>query len=124
MNKYQSIHAFFSSFGMPAYEENSVPTAEDAPPFPYITYSLNTAFAMDELSLPFSLWFRSPSQEEINLKTAEIALDIGLAKILPCDEGAVIIRPGTPFAQGMSDDSDPMIKRKLINLEAKYATTY
>ena len=124
MNKWQVVNQFFSSFGLKAYEENSVPTGADAPDFPYITYSLNAGYDIDRISLPFSLWYRSRSQEEINLKTDEIAQDIGLAKTLPCDEGAVILRPGTPFSQGMSDESDPMIKRKYINLEALFVTIH
>lgn len=123
MDKYQAINAFFASFGIPVYEENSVPIDQGLT-FPYLTYSLRTSYALDSLSLTFSLWYRSASQKEINLKTAEIAQAIGLAKVLPCDEGAVIIRPGVPFAQGMSDDSDPMIKRKYIILDAEFVTTY
>lgn len=121
MNKVQALHSFFSSFDLPAYEENSVP---DDISFPYITYALNTGYALERISLAFSLWYRSKSQEGINLKTAEIAQTIGLKKVLPCDEGGIIIYPGTPFAQGMSDPSDPLIKRKLINLEVEYVTTY
>ena len=124
MDKYQALYQFFSSFDIPAYEENSVPSGDDAPAFPYLTYSLNTAYALDETSLSVSLWYRSPSQAEINLKTAEIAQGIGQAKTVPCEEGAVIIRPGVPFAQGMSDETDPMIKRKVINLSANFATIY
>ena len=124
MDKYQAINDFFESFGLTAYEENSVPIGDDAPAFPYITYALNTSYALDELLLPFSLWYRSTSQREINLKTADIAQAVGMSKVLTCDEGAVILRPGTPFAQGMSDDSDPMVKRKLINLTAKFVTIY
>ena len=124
MDKYQALYQFFSSFDIPAYEQNSVPIGNDAPDFPYLTYALNTAYGLDEISLTLSLWYRSQSQAEINLKTAEIAQEIGFAKVIPCSEGAVIIRPGVPFAQGMSDDTDPMIKRKLIILNANFATIY
>lgn len=36
------LNSFYSSFGLPAYDENSVPTGENAPAFPYITYSFHT----------------------------------------------------------------------------------
>ena len=124
MNKWQALHQFFSGFGLKAYEENSVPTGEDAPEFPYLTYAMYTGYAFDRIVLPFSIWYYSQSQEEINLKTAEIAQAIGDSVELPCDEGGVILYAGTPFAQGMSDPSDPLIKRKLINLEAEFVTTY
>lgn len=123
-NKWQVIHSFMASFSLPAYEEASIPTGELAPDFPYLSYSLETGYALDESTIQFSLWYRSPSQAEINLKTDEIAQDLGLFKVLPCDEGAVIIRPGTPFAQGMQDPHDPLIKRKLITLEASYITIH
>ena len=124
MDKWQAVHDFFASVGLNAYEENSVPTGELAPSFPYITYSMNTSYALDENNLLCSLWYYSTSLREIDQKTDEIASKIGLAKVIPCSEGAVIIRPGTPFSQGMSDNSDPMIKRKLIMLNAMFATTH
>ena len=37
MNKEQAIHFFWSQFGLPAYDENSVP---DDAQMPYITYNV------------------------------------------------------------------------------------
>lgn len=38
MNKAQAIQAFWESFGVPAYEESTVP---DDAVMPYITYSMD-----------------------------------------------------------------------------------
>ena len=42
MTREQAIFDFWNSFNIPAFEENSVPTGEDAPAYPYITYQLVT----------------------------------------------------------------------------------
>ena len=39
MTKAEALHSFYSSFGLTAYEENSVP---DDAEFPYITYNITT----------------------------------------------------------------------------------
>ena len=37
MDRYEAQYAFWSSFGVPAYEQNSVPDLDDLT-FPYITF--------------------------------------------------------------------------------------
>ena len=37
MTKEAALHNFWSMFGVPAYEENAVPSGEDGAEFPYIT---------------------------------------------------------------------------------------
>ena len=58
MTKAAAIYQFWSSFGLTAYEENTVPT--DAA-FPYITYQLVTDSFDREIPLVASLWYRSES---------------------------------------------------------------
>ena len=48
MTKAEALHGFYSSFGLRAYEASSVPTGEDAPAFPYLTYD----FAADSFGVP------------------------------------------------------------------------
>lgn len=121
--KAATIYEFWNNFEMPAYEENSVPTGEDAPKFPYITYQLVTDSLGNEVAMTASLWYRGTSWLEANAKTDEISRAIGRkGAVLDCDGGKVWIKRGSPFAQNMSDESDNLIKRKYLNITAEYLT--
>ena len=121
--KAATIYEFWNSFEMPAYEENSVPTGEDAPKFPYITYQLVTDSLGNEVAMTASVWYRGTSWVEANAKTEEISQRIGRkGAVLDCNGGKVWIKRGTPFAQNMGDESDNLIKRKYLNITAEYLT--
>lgn len=121
--KAATIYEFWNSFEMPAYEENSVPTGEDAPEFHYITYQLVTDSLGNEVAMPASLWYRGTSWLEANAKTEEISQRIGRkGVVLDCNGGKIWIKRGTPFAQNMGDESDNLIKRKYLNITAEYLT--
>ena len=120
MTKAAAIYKFWSSFGLTAYEENTVPT--DAA-FPYITYQLVTDSFDREIPLTASLWYRSARWSDINAKTEEISQTISRGgKIIPCDGGAIWLKRGQPFAQSMGDESDDLIKRKYLNITAEFMT--
>ena len=120
MTKAAAIYQFWNSFGLTAYEENSVP---DDAAFPYITYQLVTDSFDSELPLTASLWYRSESWTGINSKTEEISQTISRGgKIISCDGGAIWLKRGQPFAQSMGDESDDLIKRKYLNITAEFMT--
>ena len=120
MTKAAAIYQFWSSFGLTAYEENTVPT--DAA-LPYITYQLVTDSFDREIPLTASIWYRSESWAGINAKTDEISQTISRGgKIIPCDGGAIWLKRGQPFAQSMGDESDDLIKRKYLNITAEFMT--
>jgi hypothetical protein len=120
MTKAAAIYQFWSSFGLTAYEENTVP--EDAA-FPYVTYQLVTDSFDREVAATASLWYRGESWTAINAKTEEISAHIGLGgKIIKCDGGRIWIKRGQPFAQNMGDESDDLIKRKYLNLTFEFFT--
>jgi hypothetical protein len=124
MTKASALYNFFSSFGIEAYEETLVPTGEEAPKFPYLTYQLVTDSFDNEVLIPVSLWYRSEaSLLALNTKTEEISQRIGRGGIfLDCDGGKIWIKRGSPFAQTMSDPEDNTIKRKYINITAEFLT--
>lgn len=126
MTKEAAQFNFWSTFGLTAYEENTVPRADDtehAPAFPYLTYQVATGDFGTETLLAASLWYRSPSWVEINQKAREIEETIGFDGILlPCDGGAMWIKRGRPFAQNMSDHDDDMIRRKYLNVSVEFIT--
>ena len=120
MTKAAAIYQFWNSFGLTAYEENSVP---DEAQFPYITYQLVTDSFDREVPVTASLWYRSEGWTAINAKTEEISQEISRGgKILSCDGGAIWLKRGQPFAQNMGDESDDLIKRKYINITAEFMT--
>ena len=120
MTKAAAIYQFWSSFGLTAYEENTVPT--DAA-FPYITYQLVTDSFDREVPVTASIWYRSESWTAINAKTEEISQKISRGgKIISCDGGAIWLKRGQPFAQSMGDESDDLIKRKYLNITADFMT--
>ena len=120
MTKAAAIYQFWNSFGLTAYEENSVP---DDATFPYITYQLVTDSFDREIPLTVSIWYRSESWTGINAKTEEISQKISRGgKIISCDGGAIWLKRGQPFAQNMRDESDDLIKRKYLNITAEFMT--
>ena len=120
MTKAAAIYQFWNSFGLTAYEENTVPT--DAA-FPYITYQLVTDSFDREVPVTASLWYRSESWTAINAKTEEISQTISRGgKIISCDGGAIWLKRGQPFGQNMRDESDDLIKRKYLNITAEFMT--
>ena len=122
MNKYQALHSFWSSFGLPAYDESTVPTGEDRPALPYITYNVVVSDFYRPSYLYASIWYYGTSWAAITAKLEEVTNAISMGgKIIPVDGGALWIKKGFPYAQRVTDDND-MIKRIYINIEAEFIT--
>lgn len=123
MDKEQGLYSFWSSYDIPAYDERTVPTGNDAPEMPYITYQVVTDNIDHPVAITASLWYRSTSWQEITAKQHEIENDIGYGgKIVALDKGYLWITRGTPFAQRFGDDSDDTVRRIIINLMVEYLT--
>ena len=120
MTKEQALTKFWESFGLTAYDENSVPSGENKPTYPYITYNVVTGSFGSNLALTASLWYKSSSWEAITTKADEISRVIGLGGvILTYDDGAIWIKRGDSFAQRMNDPNDS-IRRIYLNIIAEY----
>lgn len=120
MTKEQALTKFWEGFGLTAYDENSVPSGENKPAYPYITYNVVTGSFGSNLSLTASLWYKSSSWEAITNKADEISRAIGLGGvILTYDDGAIWIKRGDSFAQRMNDPNDS-IRRIYLNINAEY----
>jgi len=125
MTKNAAIQSFFESFELPAYPASSVPTSGDEKPsFPYITYSVNMDQGLERTGGTASVYYRSESWTGLNAKVDEISRAIGTGVSLLCDEGGIVVRKGTPWAQPLGDDSDNMVKRKILTFEFLFATIY
>ena len=129
MDKWQGIQAFWSSFGLPAYDENTVPQNAQ---LPYITYSAATGALDDVLLLSASIWYQDPSWTAISQKASEI--EEAITRMGPLSlttnsggtssgHGYLWIVKGSPFAQRMSDEDDS-IRRIYINCSAEFLTAW
>lgn len=122
MTKNAALHTFFNKF-LTAYPVSSVP--EDTV-FPYLVYdNVIDSWEGGEVSVSVNLWYYTESEAIPNAKVQEIAEAVsrGGTTIL-CDGGFIWIKRGTPFAQPLTDDTAPGIKRRLINLSAEFMTEF
>lgn len=126
MTKDKSIYAFFSGFGIPAYPDNAVLNEIGEPDvvLPYLTYTpVFDAWGGEPVSLTVNLWYRTESEAIPNAKAQELSTAIGLGgKVIPCDDGYIWLKRGSPWCQNLSDEVDPAIKRRYINVTAEYLT--
>lgn len=112
---------FWNGGYMRFYTTTSVP---DDVILPYGTYELITsAWENGPVGLTVNLWYRTTSEAIPNAKAQELSEAIGYGgKIIQCDSGYIWIRRGSPWCQSLSDDTDPVIKRRYINVNAEYMT--
>lgn len=123
MDKQQGYHLFFSSFGIPAYEENSVP---DDAEFPYITYEKYSGQFGYPVYPAASIWTRSDSWANADYYLERIEMFLGNGGVLiPIDNGCkIFINKSDPFAQGMGDEADRLIKRYILNFQVEFFSFY
>lgn len=124
MDKSQAIYNFWSKFGLPAYDENTVPENTGKR---YITYNTVLDSLGNVINLYGNIWdVDSTSWEFVSKKAEEIAEAI--VKSYPIsyavDNGRLYLAKGTPFAQRMSDPSSDRVRRMYINIQAEYLTAF
>lgn len=120
MDKSQAINTFWNSFGIPAYDEYTVP---DGTSMPYITY--NASFDAVNMDVPMtaSVWYRDSSWENISKKVEQISQTIGYSYyIRAIDGGYMVVKRGNVFAQRMNDPDDLDVRRILISILIEFLT--
>jgi hypothetical protein len=117
MNEYQAYQNFWSAFGIPAYDESTVP---DEAEMPYITYNVLVG-EFEELLFPsISIWYKGTSWTAVSEKALEIESAIGYGGVtIPYDNGYIWIKRSTPSSQRLSDP-DTLVRRMMLNLEVEY----
>lgn len=120
MTKDKALQAWFERF-LTAYPASSVPNDVT---FPYLTYELVIgAFDGGEIGLTVNLWYYTESEAVPNEKAQEIAETIGIGgTIVPCDGGYIWIKRGSPWCQNITEDDEPNIKRRYLNITVEYLT--
>ena len=118
MNKIQALHSFWSSFGLNAYDVNSVP---DDVKMPYLTYDVASDSFGSPVLLNANLWYYSNSWSEITAKEQEIASFITRGgRMVTYDDGAIWIKRAFPWAQRMSDVSNSAVRRIILNVAVEF----
>ena len=121
MDKQQAYYNLWSSFSIPAYDENSVP---DDASYPRIDYQC----IVSDLDYPVypiaKLWYRSSSWVEADAKLTEIAAFIEDMGAIKLDDGYMNVDKGSPFAQRQTDPADEAVKGYVINLQVEFFTKY
>ena len=114
MNKVQALNEFWQdASGLIAYDETSVP---DDAVLPYMTYETVTSDFDNEVAVTASIWYRSTSWQTITQKEMAIADYIGRGgRMVAYDDGAFWIKKAEPWAQRLSDASDDMVRRIMLN---------
>lgn len=117
-DKWTALHTFFNSFGITAYDENTVP--EEAS-FPYMTYEAAIS-DFDNFKVPItaSLWYLSNSWEGVSQKAEEISNAIGGGYGVRYTGGRLWITKENPFAQRMGEPSNEMVRRIVLQLGAEF----
>ena len=120
MTKGAALQSFFDSI-MTSYAESSVP---DNAALPYLTYDfITSAWDGGEVGLTVNMWFRTTSEKEPNAAVDKLSKAIGLGGVqIPCDDGMIWLKRGSPWAQSLTDETDKTIKRRYINVTAEYLT--
>ena len=124
MDKWQSQQAFWSSFGIDAYDDQTEFTEGSLPAYPHITYESFTGTMGQEASISASIWYRTPSWAPIKKKADEILEYMQEHEPLtfPLDKGYIWFKVPrlVPFAQPASSGSDDeQIKRIVITIDAE-----
>ena len=133
MNKQQAYKAFWSGFGVLAFEENSVPTqdvleslAKDSnlPSDMYIAYQV-LIDDLDHAVYPTaSIYHRSTSWEKSDLLANAISQRIQNMDTIKLDNGRMFITKGSPFAQHLLEEGDVTYRRIVLNLGIEFFTEY
>lgn len=120
MTKGEALYQFFNRF-LPAYPTSNVPYDVV---FPYLTYEATVdAWDGGEVGLTVNLWYYTESEAIPNAKVQEISESIGMGgTTISCDGGFIWVKRGSPFAQPLTDDTAPGIKRRYLNITAEYLT--
>lgn len=120
MDRWEALYDFWSSFGMPAYDDTSVPA--DAT-FPYITYQASVGPFEQLQNISASVWTESHSWLTADTKADEIEQYIKEMGCPSVKGGRYRVFIGdTPFAQNMGDPDNDLIKRKLLNVTFEFMT--
>ena len=119
MDKQAAFYHLWSSFSIPAYDENTVPKDAD---YPRIDFQVITD-GFDSPVYPIAkLWFRDTSWDAIDAKVNEIAARLADLAPITLDDGYMHVTTGTPFSQRTAAENDDTVKGYILNLAVEFFT--
>lgn len=115
----KALHAFYSGFEIPAFEEYSVPDDQE---LPYITYTVPQSDVFSGATHQARVWYPTdkgaPSNVQVNAKADEVIAAIGRGVRINTENGFIIIYPGNgTLAQNQPSDDGTRIV--YLNLEIR-----
>ena len=109
----KAIYAFLTTFGLPAYSENTVP---DGAELPYIIFPLKEPEWDKPVTFPVRVYYRAQNSNYASLSKAdEIAAAVGSGITLPCEGGCLALYTDHPLIQELPPEND--IRGAMINLQ-------
>lgn len=120
MDRWEAQYQFWNSFGVPAYEENSVPDLKYIE-YPYITYQAMSGGFGDTLPVTASIWDENTSWQKADELADTIERAIALMLPVRYDGGMYRVwSQDTAFAQNMGDPDNDKIRRKVLNVNFEF----
>lgn len=108
-----ALYNFFSGFGIPAYNESTVP---DDAELPYIVYQLVEPEWDGRTIMYVRVYYKNKTSNFAAMQKAdEVAGAVGPGIRLGFDGGYVVLRPETPLIQQLPSEND--IHGALITLQ-------
>lgn len=109
----QALYGFLSGFGIPAYNEQLVPSNAEPP---YLTYPLTEPEWNTPATFYINVFYRERGSNLAALQKAdEIVQAIGAGILIPCTGGVVALYPQSPLIQALPMEDD--IRAAYINLQ-------
>ena len=129
MDSWQALHAFWSGFDVPAYDEQTIFAEGDAPAYPHITYESAGGINGNSDLLTASLWDRiDPDSTQtaswiwLKQKAEEIKNAIGYGGITIQVEGGGLwlkLPESSPFSRPLPSGEDNILRIQM-NIEVDY----
>jgi hypothetical protein len=130
MRKDKALYNWWQQFGIPFYPTTALPPAvndtsvpeNERLTFPYGTYEPFFGGYGDNVAIAVNLYYLTESEAVPNAKADEIGKAIDDNGIIECDEGAMWVKKGSPFVQGLLDPDNRNIKRRYIQIIIEFLT--
>ena len=128
MDSWQALHAFWSGFDVPAYDEQTVFDERYSPAYPHITYESAAGTNGNTELLTASLWDMVDPTEQtaswswLKKKAEEIKHAIGYGGLKMVVEGGGIwikLPETSPFSRPMPSGEDNILRIQM-NIEVDY----
>ena len=127
MSYSSAYKSYWLQYGIPVYNENTVP---DNIPMPYITYQYaENGFDDGEVYLTVNLYYQGLSWLEAELKANEICIvakNDGVVElsssekiVVKCDDGYIWIKRSSPFIQRVNDPNEN-VRHIVINVAVEF----